>query len=200
MRVTPPCNHERMRGVELDCLVRELHPAATAGAARAVRAMRYSWWAETVEEFSARLLGRHVVRSSHDISASGHAAAEMPGGNSEISDECVLVFIEENVVRLDVAVHQSASVGVIESRRDLGRDAGGSFRRKRAMPANAITQRAARQVWHHQENVVLNHSEIDDLADVRVHQLRRGFRFPLEPLPHLVLAREVRMKNLDYHR
>src|SRR6266496_5818058 len=150
--------------------------------------------ATTVEEFSARLLRRHVVRSSHDISASGHTAAEMSGSDSEIGDECVLVFIEENVVRLDVAVHQSTSVGVIESRSDLRSDAGGSFRRKRAMPANAITQCAARQVRHHQENVILNHSEIDDLADVRVHQLRRGFRFALEPLPHLVLAREVRMK------
>src|SRR5439155_24928977 len=96
--------------------------------------------ASTVEEFSARLLGRHVVRSSHDISASGHAAAEMPCGNSEISNECVLVFIKENVVRLDVAVHQSTSVGVIESCRDLRRDAGRGFRRKRAMAANAITQ------------------------------------------------------------
>ena len=64
------------------------------------------------------------------------------------------------------------------------------------MASDAVTQRPTSQIWHHQENVIIDHSKIDDLADVRVHQLRRGLCFPLEALAHLVLARQVRMKNL----
>src|SRR5688572_5552643 len=75
--------------------------------------------APTVEELAARLLGRHVVRRSHHVAAPRHAASEMARRDSEIGDEGVLVFVEQDVVGLDVAVHEASTVRVVESRRYL---------------------------------------------------------------------------------
>src|SRR4051812_36789845 len=49
MRVAAARDDERMRRVELDCLVRELHPAAATGTERAVRAILYSLCAPALE-------------------------------------------------------------------------------------------------------------------------------------------------------
>ena len=61
--VTPARDHEWMRRVELDCLVRELHPTATAGAGRAVRAMRNSLCADAVDRKLMSASARSLPRS-----------------------------------------------------------------------------------------------------------------------------------------
>src|SRR2546423_4606103 len=64
MRVTAARDHERMRGVELDCLVRELHPAATAGVERAVRAILNSLCAPAVARKPIRASASVLPRSN----------------------------------------------------------------------------------------------------------------------------------------
>jgi len=64
-------------------------------------------------------------------------------------------------------------VRVVESGSHLRRHGRRGFRRQGPMPTDAVAQRAASQVGHYEEDVIVDHSEIDDLADVGVHQLRR---------------------------
>jgi hypothetical protein len=63
VRVAAPCYNERVNRLELDCLVRELHPAAMAGAARAVRAILNSLCADAVERKLIRASARSLPRS-----------------------------------------------------------------------------------------------------------------------------------------
>src|SRR5947209_16159796 len=64
VRIPATRDDERVRGVELDCLVRELHPAATTGVLRAVRAILYSLRAPAVARNSMRASARVLPRSN----------------------------------------------------------------------------------------------------------------------------------------
>src|ERR1700674_3195402 len=81
-----------------------------------------------VEQLSPRLFWRHVVGRAHDIAAARHAASEMAGCDSEVCDKRVLILIERNVVRLDVSVHETAPVRVVEASRYLRSDGGRRLR------------------------------------------------------------------------
>ena len=96
-------------------------------------------------------------------------------------------------------MNQPATVRVIQASRNLCGDCCGCLGSERSMTTDSITQSSARHVRHHEVYMIVDHSEIDDLADVRVHQLRCRFRLTLEPLAHLVLARQMRMQHLDHH-
>src|SRR5204863_1351509 len=113
-----------------------------------------------VEELAASLLGRHVVRRAHDVPAARHAAAEVTGGDAEVGHQRVLVFIEQNVVRLDVSMYEPAAVRVIQASRDLCGDGCGCLGSERSMTTDSITQSSARHVRHHEVYMIVDHSEI----------------------------------------
>src|SRR5688500_845262 len=89
---------------------------------------------------------------------------------------------------------------IVESGRDLGGYCRRRLRRERAVATDSIAQGSAREIRHDEEDVIVYHSEVDDLATVRVHQLRRRCRLATESLTHLVLARQVRVKHFDHDR
>ena len=108
------------------------------------------------------------------------------GRDAEVGDERVAILVEEDVVRLDVAVHDPAPVRVVERDGDLR----GIPRRERGTADGPIAhddvgQRAAGEVRHDEEHDVADLAVVDDRADVRVRQLRRRLRFAPEALPHL---------------
>jgi len=124
----------------------------------------------------------------------------MSRSDSEISNESVLVFVEENVVRLDVPVDEAVPMRIIESARYLGRNRCSALGWKRAPVVDAVGKGAASQIGHHQKDLISNRAEVGDRADVGMYQLRSGFGLAPKPFPHVGIAGEVRMHHLDHHR
>ncbi len=93
---------------------------------------------------------------------------------------------EEDVVGLEIAVHDAAAVRVADRARDLIEHVAGDAGRERVL-VEAIAERRALEELHHQEvAAALVDAEVGDRDDVRVRQRAREARFAEE-----VLARRV---------
>ena len=121
----------------------------------------------------------------------------MSRGDSEIRHQRVLVLIEQNVVRLDVAMDEPVSMRVVERARNLRGDRRRSLGRERAAIVDSVGERPASEIRHHEKHLVADDSKIGDRADVRMDELRGGLCLSPESLAHVGIPREMRMHDLD---
>jgi hypothetical protein len=84
-----------------------------------------------------------VVGDVHPVAARrGHR-----GGDAEVGDHR-LALLEQDVLRLDVAVDDAETVGVAEGGRHRAGDAEGNVHRQRPLAAEAVAQALASRVGH----------------------------------------------------
>src|SRR5204863_7011200 len=117
----------------------------------------------------------------------------------EIGDDCVAIFVEEDVVRLHVAMDDAAAMRVIESARDLRRGRGDEQRVDAALLLDFVRERAAIEVRHHRIDNAVDLAIVENRTDVRVAELRRCLRLALKSLGDLRILAEVRMQDLDHY-
>ena len=65
------------------------------------------------------VLGRDVVDGSQELAAAGEAGRAEEPAQAEVRQVDVLVLVDENVGRLDIAVHEPAPMGGVERLRCL---------------------------------------------------------------------------------
>lgn len=145
-----------------------------------------------------QLLGTHVERRAHHRSRrrrAVHRCALIDLRHAEIEqldEEFSIDVAEENVVRLDVAMNDSQAVRTRQSSRGLRHDLDDIGNRKRSVPTNRMLEILAFEVLHHDvRNFVRRNAVIENLRNVRMFDLRGGFRFRLKTL-HQRLIIEVR--------
>ena len=141
--------------------------------------------------FSRSLLRRHVRgRSDQRAGLRQRVHAGHPG-NAEVRDLGATLLVEEDVRRLQVAVDEPVLVRVREPGSDLGRDRPGLGVRERPAVAEALLERAARQVLEDHERPPALASVVVEAADVRVRQRSDGPRLALEAQRIRVSAQEL---------
>ena len=176
-----------------------------------------------VHRDSADLLRRHVAHGAHHRAGLGKRSSEgrnsrfvafrhgllprgrlltsgrverPPESQAEVEDLDVPVARDEQVVGLQVAVHDAALVSGGESLRDLERVVHGLLLRDRArveLPAQGL----ALQELHRRVRDAVLRSEVEDREDVRVRQRRHGLRLALEAGQRVGILREPFGKDLD---
>jgi len=119
------------------------------------------------------LLGTHVGRRTEGNA--GRRELSLSHGayrarDAEIGDERLPV-LEEDILRLDVAVNYPVTVRVVERARDLGRDAQGFVERKLALAIESRAQRLAGDVRHDVVQLAVRLARVVDGEDVRVAKL-----------------------------
>ena len=82
------------------------------------------------DDLAARLLGREVLRRADDRADLGHLRGA-GAGDAEVGDLEPAVGRDDDVVRLDVAVHDAVVVGEAQRREDLRREADRAVRLER---------------------------------------------------------------------
>ncbi len=153
-----------------------------------------------VERAPHGLFRRHVVRRSHGAAARGESRMKLRRGNAEIGEVGVAVVVEQHVVGLHVPVHHAMSVCVVERRRDLRGHLGDADRGNRALAREQVGQPTAAHERHDQIDHLAHLAIVERHADERVHQPRRRFRLAAEALAHLLVAREMRVHDLEHER
>ncbi len=103
-----------------------------------------------------------------------------------------------NVVRLDVAVHDPLTMGVVETVGDLRQDATCLFLGDPPVAAKPVGKRFAAHIPHHEVGHAFHFAERVKRDDVRVRQSRRRARFASESLVHGPLVRSG-FDDLDGH-
>ena len=122
-----------------------------------------------------RLFGGHVSGSADAGAGAGETAARPPvrerERHAEIGEHGVPIG-EEDVLRLDVAMHDAARVGEIERVAELAQDPQRILHRERALALETVAQRLARDVGHDVVHERAAGARGDDRQDVRVHEHR----------------------------
>src|ERR1700674_149890 len=102
----------------------------------------------------------------------------------------VSALSDENVCRLDVAVHDAGSVSGVERVGDVDRYGEENFRFERP-PANAMFKRQAVQKLHGQEEMAVFLPNLMDRADIGMVEGGSGEGFAAETLQCLGLLRDI---------
>src|SRR6266478_1595343 len=97
---------------------------------------------------------------------------------------------DENVCRLDVAVHDAGSVSGVEGVGNIDGDGEKNFRFQ-SPPANAMLECQAVQKLHGQEEMAVFLTNLMDRADIRMVKRRSGAGFAAEAFQCLGILRDI---------
>ena len=140
--------------------------------------------AATVGALVERLLGAHVLRRADDESRAGDAR-RLRGARGERDAEVGdhrLALVDEDVLRLDVAMDDVARVRVVERRRDLPRDGDGVVDREIALAVEPVAERLALEEGHDVEQLAVGVARVEQRDDVRMAEPRGDLDLAQEAL------------------
>ena len=104
---------------------------------------------------------------------------------------------EEDVLGLQVAVHDALRVGVLEREQGLAHDLGGLRGREPAVGVEEVAHGPAVHVLHHHVVDAVDGAPVVDGDDVRVVQRGGGARLAAEPVDEPRIARQRAVQDLD---
>ena len=140
------------------------------------------------------------MHRADDIAAVRHRGLGDGARDAEVSYLGVAVGHHEDVVRLDVAVHEVIGMRVGECLCDLSCDPQGLADGKMAFLADAILEGTARHVFHDDVMVAIGHADIVDIDDIRMRKTCCRLGFTLEFIDEFLVLLECLMQDLDGHR
>ena len=150
-----------------------------------------------VDVVAERLLGRDVVRGAEHAALGGQAAVVHRAGDAEVGDLGRALLVDEDVLRLDVAVDDAAPVRGAERAGDLDRVGDRLVDRQAPEPADPVLERLALDVLEDDVGAPVLLARVDHADDVRVRELRDGARLAAEALELVGLGRDVAVHELD---
>ena len=154
--------------------------------------------ASPVDALPQHLLGTHVVHGAQHLAGRRRGRGFHEPGDAEVGhDGGIAPTLEEDVLRLDVAVNHAPGVRVVERQRDLLQQARGIERRQRSLRCETLGQRLAVDVPHHEEDDAVLLVGAVDGDDVGVRELCRGPGFAQEPVAHSRRLGQMRGQHLD---
>ncbi|HEY8429920.1 MAG TPA: hypothetical protein VIL20_16170, partial [Sandaracinaceae bacterium] len=157
-----------------------------------------------VDGAARELLGAHVPRRADDGAAQRElrrVAGPLLLGDPEVAhfDEVGLVAArgEQDVVGLEIAVHDAARVRFAQRTRDLRDDAIHAREGHRSRGERVGERRALHELHHDEQAPVLELPEIVELDRVRVREPDDDLALPIEALAQRLVAAVRRVQNLD---
>ena len=157
-----------------------------------------------------RLLRRHVSRRAqhavlrearrirHGSPGSGIEGGAHDPRDAEVRDLYTACLIQQEVLRLDVAMHDAAVVRELQRLADR-RHNGQRLRRREAARHHRLSQIDAVDVLHHQKIELAGPSEIMHRDDIRMVEFRKSLSFPREPFGEAGIRRLPWRQNLERH-
>ena len=130
------------------------------------------------------LLGAHVLRRAERHPRLGHPPAggvRRREGDAEVGHQRAAV-VQQDVLRLDVALHDPPAVRVVERAGDLGGDAHRVGNRELLLAVQPVAQRLALHVRHHIEEEAVGLARVVQRKDMRMLQIRRDLDLGEKPV------------------
>ncbi len=121
-------------------------------------------------------------------------------GNTEVRHLHECFRGDQNVARLDVAVHDALTVSVGQRRRGLGCELRTALGGQCSSTAENFGQGLPLDQLHHNEVGAVVLAPVEDGHDVGVRQIGRGLRFATEAFHKRRVGAELGIENLEGHR
>ena len=153
-----------------------------------------------VQVLTGGLLGAHVLgrAETHARLRQPTAFPSTPGQRDAEVGHHRPAVVEQDVVRLDVAVDQAMVVGVVERAGDFRGDADGIVHRQLDLALEPGAERSALDVGHYVEHRALDPARVEQGKDVGMVQVGGGLDL-LEEALGSDQRRELRVHHLDGH-
>ena len=150
-----------------------------------------------VEILSQDLLGRHVTRRAEREPGGGEVPVlRNASSQAEVGEHGAAVVVDEDVVRLEVAVDDAGVVGVLEPVANLSQVAP-CGRAIEGAPVEDVSEGALLDEGHGEEDDVAGHDEVVDGEDVGVVEAREGPGLELEALEEALILFQVGEEGLE---
>ena len=154
--------------------------------------------AAVVGGFAAGLLGGHVIDGADDGAGLGHGRPRLERArDAEVGDEGVPVAVDQDVLRLEVAVHDPGLVRRLERLGDLARQRQRPFDRQRPLALQQRFEIFPLDELHRDELEVARLAEVVDAQDVLVGDAAGQQDLALEPFEDLGARRHVGADHLQ---
>ncbi len=144
-----------------------------------------------------RLLRREVLRRPHHGAGGGDVGVLTAPGDAEVGDAGAALVVDQDVLRLQVAVDDPLAVGEAGGVEDLPGEVDRVLGPHPAL--DQVLQRGAVDVLHGDEVGVAEDTAVEDPDHVRVLEPGRRLRLALEALDELLVLREAVVQDLDRH-
>ena len=149
------------------------------------------------DRLAARLFGGDVGGGAEHRADLGMARGGERACDAEVCDLHLPVSEAEDVLWLDVPVHEPLGVGGLERRAQLDRDRDDLRRWERAASFDVLCKRASVHVFHDDVGATPVLADVIDLNDVRVDEPRGQPRFAQESLPEGFVIGELQREDLE---
>ena len=143
------------------------------------------------------LFGREVLGGSHHLAGLRQRNLVGQAGDAEVGDLDPAVGSDQQVARLDVAVHQALGVGDGQRPGGLGHHGQGAVRGQDLLMLDDAAQRLAGDQFHDQVGGALLLAVVEDIGDAHVVQERGVACLCAEPLEEAGIARVLLLEHLD---
>ena len=150
-----------------------------------------------VDVVAERLLGRDVVRRAEHAAVGGQPLLLQRAGDAEVGDLGGALLVDEDVLRLDVAVDDAARVRGAERAGDLDRVGDRLVDRQAPHAADPLLERLALDVLEDDVGPAVLLARVDHADDVRVVELGDGARLAPEALELVGVRRDLAVHELD---
>jgi hypothetical protein len=155
---------------------------------------------QSIDVLAATLLGRHVGERADDAAVARHALRPLRARDAEIHDLEQARIGEDQVRRLDVAMHDSHLVRIGKAVRRLRDHCERLFQaeRRAAFVQDRLERAPAHQLHHHVERAVLLDQRVER-RDVGMGQQREVLRLAAEALDEGCVVHQLAAQRLDRH-
>ncbi len=154
-----------------------------------------------VDVHALRLLGRDVVGRAEHRAGLGHPALDVErAGDAEVGDLRLAVAVQQDVLRLDVAMDETVAVREREPARDLDRQLERRRDRQWVRLLDQPLEVVAADELEHDELLPTVLAPVDDRDDVRVREDGRRASLAPEPFDVLRLLQMALVEDLERDR
>jgi hypothetical protein len=158
--------------------------------------------AATINALGRSLLGRDILRRAHKDAGARQAFAAGVAAlgclrDAKIGQQHPPIDIDHDVLGLDITVNCALTMRVIERRRNRADNRDRVTKPQRAALLNDRVQRVAAHIFHRNIVQAILLTNIVNCYDIRVAQIRGGYRLALKPLREFRIDRQLREQDFD---
>lgn len=147
------------------------------------------------------LLRSHIARRAGDRAVSRRVALITGLRDAKVGDDISIGrYVDQQVLRFDVAMNHAALVRVCKGPSNLTGQAPHLFSRERSTASNSLGQSLAPNVGHHDPSEIAGLLHCMNRYDMRMKALCGDARLAQESRPHLPTLGKGGRKHLDRHR
>jgi len=150
-----------------------------------------------VQVFPLDLLGAHVMGGADEHPCLGKSCVVYCLGDAKIHHDRLTLFVDEDVLRLDVTMHHSPLMGVLEGETHLYPEPCGHLRVERSALKDELGERNTLDVRHGVVGESALAVDIMNLYDIGMREVRGDLRLAEKPEGEVFIERQLLREELQ---